>query len=170
MTDKETLLNTIKDVPSGRIGELYKLVKQRDSDYIWADFRKNLSQLTREGVVSIEQCYCLVEGSKKTCVDLPNRQDTIWSVIRCLAKVKRVVDVEDIILLSEVPKAYAMKYIRVLENLGFVASRPTGLAVLDKAMKQVEAPVFLEDGVKYKWSSLRPSDGGSLKEVGDDAR
>lgn len=71
-----------------------------------------------------------------------SKQTAIYSVLRNLAKVCRVVQLDEVIRLAEAEASYVRRYIRFLEDLGFVQRRASGVAVLDKAMKQAGAPRF----------------------------
>ena len=69
-------------------------------------------------------------------------QTAMWRAIRNLAKKHRVIDVDEVQILSGVSADYLKRYITFLERQGYVARRPTGLAVLDKAMKRADTPLF----------------------------
>ena len=69
-------------------------------------------------------------------------QTAMWRAIRNLAKKHRVIDVDEVQILSGVSADYLKRYITFLERQGYVVRRPTGLAVLDKAMKRADTPLF----------------------------
>jgi hypothetical protein len=71
------------------------------------------------------------------------KQTAMWRSIRGLAKVSRVISQDEARRIAEVEERYFRRYVRFLESEGYVARRPTGLAVLDKAMNHAETPLFV---------------------------
>lgn len=70
------------------------------------------------------------------------KQTAIYSTLRNLAKVCRVVAPEKVIQIAEVDESYARRYFAYLAGLGYIERRPSGWAVLEKAMKQPQAPQY----------------------------
>lgn len=81
-------------------------------------------------------------GRKHGLEGRESKQTAVYSTLRNLAKVCRVVDSGEVIRIAEVDPSYARRYLNFLEGLGFIQKRFSGYAVLDKAMKQARAPRY----------------------------
>ena len=73
------------------------------------------------------------------------KQTGMWRAIRFLAKVSRIVRMEDVQLIAGVSEKYCRDYVSFLVASGFLARRPTGLAVLESAMNHPQTPCFRRD-------------------------
>jgi DeoR/GlpR family transcriptional regulator of sugar metabolism len=70
------------------------------------------------------------------------KQTAIYNALRAWAKVCRVVPLDKLIESSGAEESYVRRYLRFLARLGYVTKRPTGWAVLDKAMNDARPPLF----------------------------
>jgi hypothetical protein len=121
--------------PTGRLSELY----EAHEDMGIRAIDRVIRRLERRGELLLpDPTYRYKAHEDKR---MRRTQETIWAVIRSLAKVRRVIDPEEVVLLSGASPDYVRKYVASLVRLGYVERRPTGLAVLEKAMTQARAPI-----------------------------
>jgi hypothetical protein len=122
--------------PEGRLGDLYEAfdgesIRAINHVLMWLKKRKELK---------------LPEPSYQYLPAMSTRRETkqtaIWRTIRYMAKKQRVLDLDEVQTIAEVSSVYLRNYAKWLEKQGYVSFRPTGLAVLDLAMKRAETPVW----------------------------
>ena len=89
-------------------------------------------------------------GRKHGLEGRETKQTGIYSALRNLAKICRVVNFEEVIRIAEVDASYARRYLNFLAGLGYVERRFSGYAVLDKAMKQPRAPRYNQRQERFK--------------------
>ncbi|UQZ89560.1 hypothetical protein C4J81_10230 [Deltaproteobacteria bacterium Smac51] len=139
-------------IPNGRIKEIRRWLEDRpegDLHDLYAEFggaemRGTLAALEylenrREITIAAPEYRY---GRKHGNAEKETKQTAIYNTMRNLAKVQRVVCFEEVVRIAEVDESYARRYINFLESLGYVAKRMSGIAVLDKAMKQAKAPRY----------------------------
>lgn len=125
--------------PEGEVGDIYAAFLPGDD---FKTLTRALNWLTERG-----ELYMPGQPYRYGAVPHGNaaretKRTAIYTTLRNLAKVRRVVDFDEVVRLAEVDRSYARRYVRHLEALGYLARRPAGLAVLDKAMHQAEAPPY----------------------------
>ncbi|MDR1656158.1 MAG: hypothetical protein LBT47_01195 [Deltaproteobacteria bacterium] len=107
---------------------------------------KALHQLQLKGELEIAREYTYFGPKSPEAATAETTQEVkqtaMWRAIRGLAKVGRVVDLNEVGTIAEVSARYLKRYVLFLEHEGYVARRPTGLAVLDKAMRAAETPLL----------------------------
>ena len=124
--------------PEGRLNDLYVSLEGKARSF--KELNRALERLARRGELTLpDQGYRYKE---KTDARRESAQHRIYQTLRNLAKVGRVVDLEELLSISEAAPDYLQRYGRCLEKDNFIARRATGWAVLDKAMKQADAPIY----------------------------
>ncbi len=125
--------------PEGEVGDIYAAFLPAEKfKALW----KSINWLIKRGELYMPGQPYRYGAVPHGNAALETKQTGIYNALRNLAKISRVVDLDEAVRLAEVDPSYARRYVRHLEGLGYVARRPTGLAVLEKAMKQAEAPHY----------------------------
>jgi len=153
------LRDWLEENPHGEWGTLRRAFSKVDIKTL----EKTLEYLKKRGELVVFKEYSYY-GHKHGNEDREVKQTAIWRVIRSLAKVSRIVTWVDVLTLSEASKSYAERYVRFLETNGYVAVRASGIAVLEKAMRQAETPHFNQ----RKNLTARPSASGATEEGSSD--
>jgi hypothetical protein len=129
-----TLREWFKEHPEGALLDIEKAFGLK------SDVTTKLLRLRASGELILHGEYQYLGNGEVMPGPSEVKQTAMWRVIRGLAKSSRIVNFDEIVILAEVSRAYALKYIGFLIGQGFLARRATGLAVLDKAMKHPETP------------------------------
>jgi hypothetical protein len=126
----------LKENPEGTLVELCVAF----SDASIRDLSNVINRLERRGELTLpDPTYqykpAMQSGREKS-------QTVMWRAIQHQAKKCRLIDVDRVQILSGVSADDLDRYITFLERQGYVAKRVTGLAVLDKALKRADAPIY----------------------------
>ena len=102
---------------------------------------KALDHLESRGEITVSAAVYKY-GRKHGNEGREEKQTAIYNALRHWAKVSRVVPLDNILEASGAEVSYARRYLRFLAALGYVDERPTGWAVLEKAMSQAQPPIY----------------------------
>jgi len=126
--------------PEGDLNVLYL----QFGGYLMKETLKSLDHLESRGEITISSAvykYGRKHGNSGEA-GREEKQTAIYNALRHWAKVSRVVPQEKILEASGAEVSYVRRYLRFLAGLGYVDERPTGWAVLEKAMGQAQPPLF----------------------------
>jgi len=137
-------MGTVKEIrewleknPEGGLNVLYL----QFGGYLMKETLKALDHLESRGEITISSAVYKY-GRKHGNEGREEKQTAIYNALRHWAKVSRVVPQEKILESSGAEVSYARRYLRFLAALGYVDERPTGWAVLEKAMSQAQPPIY----------------------------
>lgn len=121
--------------PQGRLKDLY----QAHQDFDLRRVSRALERLILRGELALADPMYLYTA--RPHAGQAAKQARIWSVIRSLGKIERVIDSKKVALLADDKWDYSRKYMTWLAGQGYLARRAGGyFAVLAKALEQAEAP------------------------------
>jgi hypothetical protein len=121
--------------PEGPLKTIYAALSDAD----FRDLNRVFSRLERRGELVIKgkrYRYAPKEGR------LGPAQQRIWAAMRNLAKVSRIIDLEDVVLLSGASPDYVRRYAGYLIREGHLAQRRTDGVYVMLAPQKVQAPAW----------------------------
>ena len=128
----------LEENPEGDLGALYG---EFGGEQMRSTF-KALNHLEARGEITISAAVYKY-GRKHGNEDREEKQTTIYNFLRFHGNnVERVISMDLILKNSGATENYARCYLNFLAGLGYVAKRPTGWAVLEKAIKQAKPVLF----------------------------
>ena len=125
----------LSEEPQGSLGVIYTALEGESL----REINKALERLARRGELTLKgsrYCYALRESRKGPV------QQRIWSAMRNLAKVNRVMGLEDVVLLSGASLDYVRRYAGYLVEQKHLARRKADGAYVMMAPNLVKAPAW----------------------------